>query len=477
MPDATSSSDGQGHTIISNDILDSIFAFAGQTHSTVLWNFNGLSFRKGSVSGPWDPTGNATAMLSYLNSKYSGAIKWAWSLGNEPDLWPGGVANMTQLALDALALQTLLKSYNIGTEVYGPALAGPDVAHVTEFLTASRGGLTGLTVHNYPLARNCTVDAYLNSKQAVTKMGESLAAVAVVAKKLAPRTQLVLEENAGSYGGGCENITDRFVGGFYWLAALGETAASGFGRIHRQDIAGWSFTGGQSHYQVRSRSSLCDVVLSQVVAYYSALVINLSLLSHVQPRPHNRAPVQLVGPAGWTNGSLALRPHPDWYTSVLFKQLVGNGQIMGSVTGDTGEVAATTIHAWCQGAPWWYSFSLVLTFVNPTGADVNVTVAGGGAATSGQRTEYFLTSDAQTYHAWEKRMAAGILVTAPVAPPESLTADEIYMNGVLQTVDASGVQPHQPMPGRVVKDGSTPLILPPYSYGFVAYSGDTPKGC
>ena len=50
---------------------------------------------------------------------------------------------------------------------------------------------------------------------------------------------------------GCENITDRFVDGFYWLPALGATAAAGFGRIHRQDLAGWSFTGGQSHYQVR----------------------------------------------------------------------------------------------------------------------------------------------------------------------------------------------------------------------------------
>ena len=42
--------------------------------------------------------------------------------------------------------------------------------------------------------------------------------------------------------------------------------------------AGWSFTGGMSHYQ-------------------------------------------LAGPPGWTNGSELLRPHPDWYTSVLFKQV------------------------------------------------------------------------------------------------------------------------------------------------------------
>lgn len=48
-----------------------------------------------------------------------------------------------------------------------------------------------------------------------------------------------------------------------------------------QDIAGWSFAFGESHYM-------------------------------------------LVGPAGWTNGSSELlTPHPDYYTTILFRQLIG----------------------------------------------------------------------------------------------------------------------------------------------------------
>ena len=43
---------------------------------------------------------------------------------------------------------------------------------------------------------------------------------------------------AGSYGGGCENITDRFVSGFSYMATLGAVATNGFGRLHRQDLAG-----------------------------------------------------------------------------------------------------------------------------------------------------------------------------------------------------------------------------------------------
>jgi hypothetical protein len=53
-----------------------------------------------------------------------------------------------------------------------------------------------------------------------------------------PSTLLVLEETGGAYGGGCPNITDRFVSGFWWLHTLGVTGEARFGRVHRQDIAG-----------------------------------------------------------------------------------------------------------------------------------------------------------------------------------------------------------------------------------------------
>ena len=49
---------------------------------------------------------------------------------------------------------------------------------------------------------------------------------------------LTLQEVAGSYGGGCVNITDRFLSGFSYLSTIGTVAASGFGRMHRQDLAG-----------------------------------------------------------------------------------------------------------------------------------------------------------------------------------------------------------------------------------------------
>ena len=49
-----------------------------------------------------------------------------------------------------------------------------------------------------------------------------------------PSTLLVLEETASAAGGGCVNISDRFLSGFIHLHDLGLVAEAGYDRIHRQ---------------------------------------------------------------------------------------------------------------------------------------------------------------------------------------------------------------------------------------------------
>ena len=65
-------------------MLDALFDFAIGTDMTLLWDMNGASFR--NAAGTWDASGNATAMLSYLDSKYGGKINFAYSVGNEPEV-------------------------------------------------------------------------------------------------------------------------------------------------------------------------------------------------------------------------------------------------------------------------------------------------------------------------------------------------------------------------------------------------------
>ncbi len=76
-------------------------------------------------------------------------------------------------------------------------------------------------------------------KSKVTKdLFDKLSAVAAV-KASTPGADgllLVLEETAGSSGGGCDNVTDRMVAGFCWMNTLMTVGRAGFDRVHRQ---GW----------------------------------------------------------------------------------------------------------------------------------------------------------------------------------------------------------------------------------------------
>ena len=108
--------------------------------------------------------------------------------------------------------------------------------------------------------------------------------VAVRDASMASTTGIFVEETASAVVGGCVNASDRFIDGFYWLPMMAVPAEAGAVQLNRQDFAGYSFLGRASNYQ-------------------------------------------LAGPPGWVNDTDAakstLTPHPDWYTTVLWKQLMG----------------------------------------------------------------------------------------------------------------------------------------------------------
>lgn len=348
--------------------------------------------------------------------------------------------NWTQLGVDAHTLSATLHNYTLGTNVYGPSFCRMNTSSLAEYLTAARGAVSGVTFHGYPLGRNCNVTAYLNAKAPMASAGLRMAELDAVRQNVSKSTLLVLEETAGSYDGGCENITDRFLDGFFFTNALGITASSGIDRIHRQDLVGWSGTTEMSRYQ-------------------------------------------LAGPAGWVNGSAQLTPHPSWYLSVLFKTMIGSALLSVDVTGDPNVTAAVGLYAWCSGSPWWFNNSIVISYANPTGADVQVDLSAVNVSTPAPRTEYFVTSDAASYTDSRARVAAGVLRTVAQAalrdrdPPASLTSDVVYLNGQLWQVDDNGILPALPVVGNTVTDNSQPLVLPPYSWGYVQYPGDTVHAC
>jgi len=62
------------------------------------------------------------------------------------------------------------------------------------------------------------------------------------------------------------------------------------------------------------------------------------------------------------------------------------------------------------------------------------------------------------------------------APPPSLFDDVIYNNGERLTVDANGLLPQYPIPGKTVTSAAPP-VLPAYSYGFIVFPNAGVAAC
>jgi len=218
-----------------------------------------------------------------------------------------------------------------------------------------------------------------------------------------PGILLALEESACAPLGGHDGLCNRFVDGYYYIHTLAAAAETGCHIFHRQDVVGYSFTGLGSGYT-------------------------------------------LAGPPGWYNATVGgvLNPHPDWFTLVLFKQLVGF-MPLGNVTlsGTIAEVDDVDPHVWCGSKKG----TVVLIYSSGHATDIQLTNVSGVDITT--RTEYFLT-----------------------AP--SLTADEIYLNGKQMTVDANAMLPVYPIPGKDATN--TPIVIPANSYGYIVFNANAP-GC
>lgn len=398
-----------GSSDIGNDMITAVFDFIIATNMTLLWDVNGASFRDGK--GPWSPEGNASAMLSFIDSKYGGLIDFSYSVGNEPDLWKpphAGVSAVT-LGQDALAMKSAIAPLRIGKSVYGSSWAGISADDAQGFIptVVAGGGVTGMTVHNYPYGgRDCVVENYLDKSKITTDLAKKLEAVVAV-KASTPGAEsllLVLEETAGSSGGGCDNVTDRFVAGFCWMNTLITVGRSGFDRVHRQDIAGWSFAFGESHYQ-------------------------------------------LVGPPGWVVGSQLLTPHPDYWTTLLWRQLVGYSVLSTNVTGGAQSLLdSVDLSMWCAApntSP--YGAGTIVMAFTVMSVDTDVTLTLPVALQSVAMSQYYLS-----------------------APNDDLQSDDILLNGQALQLGAGGALLEYPIKGKVVAAGS-PLVLAKLSYGFIAF--------
>jgi len=377
-----------GHNgCINAEYWDEIADFVNYTGVRLLFDFSGNWF---NAAGDWDPTLNVISQLAYTQAKGYGK-NWAWQMGNENMLGH----TQEQWGQYFLALKKVMSQFpNIGQTLNGASSSAHDV-----FLRVVKDVLNIYSYHRYG------PDVEPFDMQAIKKE-DPCSDIRRMVDSIAPGVLVALEESACHPLGGHDGTCNRFVDGFYWIHVLTSAAERGCHILHRQDFVGYSFVGSVSHYT-------------------------------------------LAGPPGWVNGKLngQLDPHPDWYTMVLFKQLVGLMPLGNvSLSGDAGEIADIDPHVWCGSKDG----TVVFVYSNGHGSDVHLTSVS-GINLNLTRTEYILT-----------------------APNNNMTADEIWLNGKQMTVGNDATLPEYPIPGSV--STTVPLVLPKFSYGFVVFNAIVP-GC
>ncbi len=214
----------------------------------------------------------------------------------------------------------------------------------------------------------------------------------------------------------------------------------------RQDLAGWSFTSGVSHYTLAGPpgADACARTYQAHVLLFASLTCALTLY-----------PTLSASAAGWDNSADdgLPAPHPDWFTAVLWRQLVGSRVLSSTLSTNPASVNNTlAVHAWCAATSAGPVGSVVLLFINVAPAPVALSLS--GALSPSPRVEFILS-----------------------APSGNMTADAVLLNDTPLGVDGTGRLAAQPIPGKTVPAGGAGLSLPSQSYGFVVLQAAAASAC
>ena len=395
------------------DICD----FATRSNVNLVWDLN-VALRR-SDTGAWNSS-NTEALFRFTSGMQAACPVAAWQLGNEVEDFykrhPVLNISGSELAADYRSLRQLLASYpSLSQRIMGPdacceeRLAPPIGQWLTNFTAGTAGALDAVTVHHYPLPVTCDPASFTN-KTAYLSLNVALAQYAAWAAPAVSRgVPLVLGEVATAAHGGCANYSNTFVSGFTWMYELGAVAEAGFTQLNRQDFVGFSSETEPSQY---------------------------ALVGH-----------------GWSHGPLS-NPHPDYFTSVLWKQLVGSRVLRSNYAAPNA--SEWDSHVWCGRE----AGTLVISYFSMSSAPIEIRLPQLGNAYIAPRSEFWLTSTAT---------AASRMHGPYVGRPSTLTDDAMYLNGELMTLNADGSLPVAPIPGRVVSNATEPIVAPPWSYGFVLF--------
>lgn len=234
---------------------DGVNAFATALDYRVAFTLNGGPGPR-DASHVWHPD-NARALLDYTRAMhYPLAL---WELGNEVDAYPitmslGYRVSATQLAKDAAAARALIDATTPGVLLAAPSSAywpviGELIPLYRDFMAV--GGAASIDVvtwHYYPQqSRRCLLATRRASPDQVFDPAmldevDTWASRVESARDKAARGKPVwLGESGNAQCGGEPGVSDTFVSGFWWLDELGRLARRGQAVLVRQTLSGSNY--------------------------------------------------------------------------------------------------------------------------------------------------------------------------------------------------------------------------------------------
>lgn len=264
----------EGQTLLTNDQWDRAMAFAGSVDAEVLVT---LSATHRTADGSWDPA-PARALIS--RSVAAGDPVAGWSLGNEPNYFTlnyGGPAP-DQLVTDTAAFADVVRELDPDALVLGPSAAywpekGELLPALQPFLEGAGDVVDVVTWHYYPQqSERCpTAVVPAGVERALTpgfldEIDTWAVEVEALRDAWARGRPVWLLETGNAQCGGQPGLSDTARAAFWWLDELGRMAQRG-----QEVVVRWNLSG----------------------ADYALL----------------REP--------------GLEPNPDWWTSLLWRRLMG----------------------------------------------------------------------------------------------------------------------------------------------------------
>lgn len=345
-----------GHIYLTRNYWDEIVDFVEACGFDLVWDLNMRIGRSSNASEPWDPQ-DAIRLLDHVQAK--GQNIYALQLGNEPGHYQtrnGGLPTAKQHGADFVALDGVLSKYyprENSKHAKRPRMQGPDVclgkgtqdspcANLTYFedlLTVLGPNLLAdVTGHAYGLRgpkkgrkqpSQCSIKAFLSPSLFTSEVIAPVLEWKAVMSEHTPTTKFVLSETASAADGGCPNMSNRFVSGFYYMEIMGALGDIGVFQVYRQNLVGYGGIEFGSSYA-------------------------------------------LLDPPGWYTDGDQLTPNPDYFTTLLYRKLVGNARLKVEF------VEGQHIHAACA-----VGGGIVLTYINPSVDALEIDISNITAASNG----------------------------------------------------------------------------------------------